>query len=295
MVEEVNNILDGLQDSEVEASDLRDEEVSVGYEDQEWSAEVRVDDVDGEEYVQVTYNVDSADADNISNLAQATGEDELRWGRNNGLDRKAPNIVDASEARMSIPVSRMDHSRMSAVIPEWEQELLDREYAEQIADEFGFEKDTSTHYGEWEYDVFSTDEKLSQEEVIESIVDQDESYFIQTGSDIAVKADRKLDEDTEIEETAEITAKTGEQNSATVNVYIPIENGVGIDSYSELGLSDEYRRKAEDAMENLDDYTKAMIARDSEAGGRTVRIPDSETLTQIERELGQGDQIKFSN
>lgn len=293
MVEEVNNILDGLQDSGVEASDLRDEEVSVGYEDQEWSAEVRVGDVDGEEYVQVSYSVDSVDAEDISNLAQAIGGEELRWGRNNDLDRKAPNRVDASEARMAIPVSK--YRPMQSVIPGWEQELLDRKYAEQIADEFGFERETSTHYGEWKYDVFSTDEELSQEEVIESIFDQDESYFIQTGSDIAVKADRKIDEDTEIEETAEITAKTGEQNSATVNVYIPIENGVGIDSYSELGLSDEYSRKAEEVRENLDGYTKAMIDRDSEESGRTVRIPDSETLTQIERELGQGDKIKFSN
>lgn len=294
MAEEVKNILDGLQNSEVEASDLR-EEVSVGYEGQDWFAEVRVDDVDGVEYVQVSYNVDSVDAEEISRLAQAIGEDELRWGRNNGYDRKAPNIVDALEARMSIPVSRMDHSRMSAVIPEWEQELLDREYAEQIANEFGFEKDTSTHYGEWEYDVFSTDEELSQEEVIESIVDQEESYIITIGSNIAVQADRKLDEDTEIEETAEITAKTGEQNSATVNVYIPIENGFGIDSYSDLGVSvsDEYRRKAEEVRENLDGYTKAMIDRDSEESGRTVRIPDSETLTQIERQIGQGDQVRI--
>ena len=294
MVEEVNNILDGLQDSEVEASDLRDEEVSVGYEEQKWSAKVRIDDVDGEEYVQVTYNVESVDAEEISRLAQAIGEDEFMWGRDNDLDRKAPNRYDASEARISVPVSvdRQMRPMMTANIPGWMRQVTDSDYAEQLAEEIGFEKETTRTYGDFKYDVFSRDEELSQEEVIASIVDQDESYFIQAGSDIAVKADRKLDEDTEIRETAELTAKTGEQNSATVNVYIPMENGVGVDSYSELGLSDEYREKAQKVKENLGGYTKAMIERNPETDGKPANLPSSEILSQIEGEIGQGNRVR---
>lgn len=293
MVEEINNILDGLQDSGLASSDLRQGEISANYEGQEWSAEVKLDDLDGEEYVQVSYNVESASAEDISRLAETIGSDKVEWG----IDYS--NLLEISEPKMLITRKESQGSLSAHPRGPSENEI---ESNETVAEQLGFENQTESwqtgeswqggnYLQQYQCDVFSRDQPASHEELINTLVQQPESYFIETGSDIRDEAEMTDKGETVINETARLNARLGEENSATIDVYIPIEDGIEIDSYTDVGLSEEHISKMQEAAENIEVYG-GKVYTTSESADNVTRMPSSETLTKLERQIGQRGQVR---
>lgn len=279
MVEEINNILDGVEDSGVGASDLREEEISTGYEDRDWTAEVTVDNVAGQEYVQVTYNIDSVDTEDISSLAQDIEGQEVAWGIN------WSNFADLSEPEIAITQKEDEASLMDNPRPSDDEIQRNK----QVAAQLGFEKTGWGYRGKYQCDIFSRDQEIGYQELIDTLSEQDETYFIKKST---VSSGARIERD---DGEIDLDARIGEDNSVTVDVYIPMENGDGIDDYSDLDvrIPDEFRKQADQVMENLDAYTKAKIDRDSESDAGATRMPSSETLTRIEGHIGQGDQVRI--
>ena len=97
--------------------------------------------------------------------------------------------------------------------------------------------------------------------------------------------------ETAINETTRLNARLGEENSATIDVYVPIEGGVDIDSRSVEALSEEYVSEMREAAENIEVYGNKVYTT-SESADSITRIPSSEILTKVERQIGQRGRVK---
>jgi len=289
---EVANILDGLDQEGLEPSDLAEEGKNASYEEESWVAEINIDELDGEEYVHISYESEGVENESISSLAQNIGNEKVEWGIN------WSNLLDLSNSEIKITLREDGYSLMGHTDRPSEGEVKSNR---EVAENLNFENQTEIGSGvRWKRnncstpyvsDLYSREDEISFEKFINSLWNQEEAYFIKKGSTVRETAEWN-DGETNIRETATMTATIDEENSIYVDVYIPLEGSTSAGSYSELGFSDEYADRCQKIIENLDDYTQAKIDSNSAPDEERQYLPNSELLTEIERHIGQGTKIK---